>query len=158
LGVILKNPGNEPVKVSVLQAASFIEKPHAPFIQLPDLAENPTGRLYAGAGDRTTDLILRGYTQTGWPAQITIAPGQSKMLFALPVPIRDQPPANNCRSTIVKAETTGKVYAACLSMRARKNAAGRERQPSLEEWQGLLRNGSLVTPRVRRLSQSPRGM
>jgi len=149
LGVILQNPGKEPVTVSILQAASFIEKTDAPFIQLPDLAENPVGRLYAGAGDRTTDLILRGYTQAGWPAQITIAPGQSKMLFALPVPIHDHPPANNCRSTIVKAQTTGKVYAGCLAMRARKDAAGRQRQPSLEEWEGLLRNGSLVTPRDR---------
>ncbi len=147
MGLILQNSGTKPVVVSVEQAASFLEKPDAPFRNLPDFAESPGGRIYAGAGDRATDFILRGCSQAGWPATLTLAPGQHRMLFALPVPIRNLHPPANCRSTLLKAHTTGNVYAACLAMKARKDSHGRERPPTIKEWQELLRSGSLATPR-----------
>ncbi len=148
-GILLQNPTSEPVQVTVLQAASFLERPHAPFVRLPAITENPVGRVFAGSGDRITDFILRGCNQSGWPTKFTLAPGQSKMLYSLPIPIQGMIPPSNCRCAIAKLETTGKVYAASLAMRALRDGAGRERQPSLGEWQNLLRNGSLVTPRDR---------
>lgn len=146
LGLILQNSDSKPVTVSVKQAASFLEKPDAPFKPLPDFADNSTGRIFAGAGDRLTDLILRGRSQAGWPATLTLAPGQSRMLFALPIPVSSLY-GSNCRSTLVKAHSTGNVHAACLAMRAKRDSSGKERPPSLEDWKTLLDTGSLASPR-----------
>lgn len=146
LGLILQNQGAKPVTVSVKQAASYLEKPDAPFKQLPDYVANPVGRIYAGAGDRLTDVILRGASQSGWPKTLTLAPGQYRMLFVLPIPTRPWRGAN-CRSTLAKIHTTGSIYAASLAMKARLDSSGRERPPSLEEWQKLLNTGHLATPR-----------
>ncbi len=153
LGLLLQNPGTKPVTVSVKQACSILEKPHSPFKELPAFVENPDGGVYAGAGDRLTDLILRGRSLAVCPATITLPPGEYRMLFSLPVPIRQFPSPANCRSTLVKADATGNVYAACLAMRARRDASGRERPPMLAEWQELLRSGSLATPRDRAPTQ-----
>ncbi len=147
LGLLLQNPGNKPVTVSIIQAASFLEKPDAPFKNLPDFVENPEGRIFAGAGDRLADFILRGCSQAGWPATVTLAPGEYRMLCSLPVPVRYPRPSANSRSTLVRAQATGTVYAACLAMRARRDAHGQERPPTLKEWQTLLVSGSLATPR-----------
>lgn len=146
LGLILQNPGQKQVTVTVKQAASYLEKPDAPFKPLPGFAENPAGKIYAGAGDRVTDVILRGRTHPGWPTTITLAPGQFRMLFALPLPASGLYGANG-RSTLVKAHSSGNVYAACLAMRAQKDSYGRERPPALEDWQNLLHTGSLAEPR-----------
>lgn len=147
LAVVLQNPGKEPIQLKVLQAASFLDKPEAPIIRLPALAENPYGNIYAGAGDRVTDFILRGKSQPGWPKEIALAPGQSRLLFALPIPTRHLFPAVNGRSTLIKLKSSGSVYAACLTMKAKLDGTGRERAPSLPEWLNLLQNGSLATPR-----------
>jgi hypothetical protein len=149
LGVLLQNPGKEPVHLKILQAASFLDKPEAPIVALPALAENPSGALYAGAGDRVSDLILRGKSQPGWPRELTLAPGQTRLLFALPIPTRHLLPAVNGRSTLIKLHSNGRVFAACLAMKAKLDGAGRERPPSLSEWLILLQNGSLATPRDR---------
>ena len=146
LGLLLQNPDEEPVTVSVKQAASFLTKFDAPYIRLPDFVESPRGRIFAGAGDRLTDFILRKRSQTSWIKSLKLAPGEYRMLFVLPVSTNKRA-RTNCRSTLVKANSTGSIYAACLAMRAPRDAKGRERQPILEEWKELLATGSLATPR-----------
>ncbi|MCF2150638.1 DUF3370 domain-containing protein [Desmonostoc muscorum LEGE 12446] len=147
LGIILHNPGSESVKVNILQAASYLSQPDAPFIELPSLTQNPLGKIFAGPGDRVMTDILRGQRQAIFPAQIEIPPGQSRMLLNLPIPVQGLTPPLNGRSTLMRLWSNGTVYAASLAMFAPANPDGSERAPSLEEWENLLDNGDLASPR-----------
>jgi hypothetical protein len=149
VGLLLQNPGTKPVEVSLNQAASFLEYKEAQFRPLPDSVENPEGRIFAGAGDRVTDLILRGFSQIGWPSKLTLAPGEYRMVYVLPIPVGSPRPLSNTRCTLIKAHSSDNVYAACLAMKARGDGKGHERPPTLDEWRDLLVNGSLATPRDR---------
>lgn len=147
LGIILHNPGSELVKINILQAASYLSQPDAPFIQLPSFTQNLLGTIFAGPGDRVMSDVLRGRRQEIFPAQIEIPPGQSRMLLNLPIPVQGLTPPVNGRSTLIRLQSNGTVYAASLAMFARVNPDGSERSPTLEEWQNLLDNGDLAGPR-----------
>ncbi|WP_138504672.1 DUF3370 domain-containing protein [Nostoc sp. PA-18-2419] len=147
LGIILHNPGAESVKVNILQAASYLSQPDAPFIELPSFSQNPLGKIFAGPGDRVMTDILRGQRQQIFPAQINIPPGQSRMLLNLPIPVQGLTPPLNGRSTLMRLRSNGTVYAASLAMFAQINPDGSERAPTLEEWENLLDNGDLAGPR-----------
>lgn len=147
LGVIVYNPGDRPVTLDVLQAASYLSQPDAPFINLPPRVANPVGTVYAGPGDRAMNDILRGQRQADFPAQIVIPPRQYRMLMNLPIPVRPLTPPLNGRSTLMRLYSNGPVYVANLAMFAKPNADGSERAPTLEEWQALLETGDLAGPR-----------
>ncbi|MBW4565883.1 MAG: DUF3370 domain-containing protein [Mojavia pulchra JT2-VF2] len=147
LGIILHNPTSSPVTVNILQAASYLSQPDAPFVQLPSFTQNISGTVFAGPGDRVTNDVLRGRRQEIFPAQIVIPPGQSQMLLNLPIPVKGLTPPLNGRSTLMRLRSNGTVYAASLAMFARTNPDGSERAPTVEEWQNLLNNGDLATPR-----------
>ncbi|NDJ24268.1 DUF3370 family protein [Nostoc sp. B(2019)] len=147
LGIILHNPGSQPAKVNIWQAASYLSQPDAPFIQLPSLSQNLLGTVFAGPGDRVMSDILRGRRQEIFPAQIEIPSGQSQMLLNLPIPVQGLTPPLNGRSTLMRLWSNSTVYAASLAMFARTNPDGSERSPTLAEWQNLLDNGDLAVPR-----------
>ncbi|MBE8987527.1 DUF3370 domain-containing protein [Nostoc sp. LEGE 12450] len=147
LGIILHNPSSEAVKVNIWQAASYLSQPDAPFIQLPSFSQNPLGTIFAGPGDRVMSDVLRGRRQEIFPAQIEIPAKQSRMLLNLPIPVQGLTPPLNGRSTLLRLQSNGTVYAASLAMFARVNSDGSERSPTLEEWQNLLDNGDLSGPR-----------
>ncbi|MBW4645121.1 MAG: DUF3370 domain-containing protein [Goleter apudmare HA4340-LM2] len=147
LGIVLHNPTEKPVTVYVLQAASYLSQPDAPFMELPSFVEDNAGTVFAGPGDRATSDILRGKRQDIFPPQIVIPPGQSQMLLNLPIPVKELTPPLNGRSTLMRLRSSNKVYAASLAMFAKSNTDGSERAPTLEEWQTLLDNGNLATPR-----------
>ncbi|MBD2677617.1 MULTISPECIES: DUF3370 domain-containing protein [Nostoc] len=147
LGIMLHNPTSQLVKVNILQAASYLSQPDAPFIELPSFTPNPLGKIFAGPGDRVMTDILRGQRQNIFPAQIEIPPGQSRMLLNLPIPVQGLTPPLNGRSTLIRLQSNGTVYAASLAMFAPTNSDGGERAPTLEEWENLLNNGDLATPR-----------
>jgi len=149
LGVILHNPSNQPVKVDVLQAASYLSQPDAPFIELPPLVENLLGTVFAGPGDRVMNDLLRGQRQAGLPAFLVIPPKQSQVLLNLPIPVQGLEPPINGRSTLMQLRSSGVVYAASLAMYAPLNSNGTERSPTLAEWQQLLNSGDLAGPRDR---------
>ncbi|MCG6135906.1 MAG: DUF3370 domain-containing protein [Nostoc sp. LLA-1] len=149
IGIMLHNPGSEAVTVDILQGASYLSQPDAPFIQLPAQSRNILGNIFAGPGDRAVSDVLRGRRQASFPAQIVIPPGQSQMLLNLPIPVRELTPPLNGRSTLMRLRSSGTVYAASMALFARQNADGSERAPSLEEWQNLLQTGELSTPRDR---------
>jgi Protein of unknown function (DUF3370) len=156
LGIILHNPTQQPVTVDILQAASYLSQPDAPFIELPPQVEDPQGKVYAGPGSRVMGDILRGRRhQDIFEPQIVIAPGESQMLVNLPIPVRELEPPLNGRSTYMRLRSNGKVYAASLAMFAPKDETGQERPPTLEEWENLLKEGELATPRDR--APSPPG-
>ncbi|MFE1745252.1 DUF3370 domain-containing protein [Coleofasciculus sp. H7-2] len=146
LGVILHNPGKKPVKVEVLQAASQLMQ-NAPYVTLPPYVENPNGDVYSGHGDRAVNDVIRGKRQADFPAQLVIPPGQSRLLMNHPIPVRNLEKPINGRSTLVRLQSNGKVYAASLAMYAKKNADGTERKPTQAEWQTLLETGTLAGPR-----------
>ncbi|MBW4519056.1 MAG: DUF3370 domain-containing protein [Scytolyngbya sp. HA4215-MV1] len=89
IGVIVYNPGTELVTLDVLQAASYLSRPDAPFIDLPSYVANPLGTVFSGPGSRVVGDILRGQRQDGWLDRLLIPPGESRMLMSLPIPARD---------------------------------------------------------------------
>src|ERR687886_453349 len=149
LGIILHNPGTKPVKVDILQAASYLSQPDAPFIELPSFVENSAGTVYAGPGDRIMNDILRGRRQANFPSRLVIPPKQSQILLNLPIPVRTLEPALNGRSTLIRLHSNGLVYAASLARFASVDAQGNELPPTLDEWQQLLDKGELAGPRDR---------
>ena len=149
LGVILYNPGTVPVTVDVLQAASYLSQPDAPFIELPSQVNNASGTVYAGPGSRVMSDILRSRRQSDFPPQVVIPPRSSQVLLNLPIPVRGLEPPLNGRSTLMRLRSSGTVYAASLARYAPLDAAGNERTPTLEEWQAVLEKGELATPRDR---------
>lgn len=146
-GIILHNPGNTSVTVNILQGASYLSQPDAPFLPLDSFIPNDAGNVFAGPGSRVMSDILRGRRQNIFPAQIVIPPGESQMLLNLPIPVRELTPPLNGRSTYMRLRSNGTVYAASLAMFAKTNADGSERVPTLAEWEDLLKNGDLSTPR-----------
>lgn len=149
LGIILYNPGLKPVTVDILQAASYLSQPDAPFIPLPPVVDNPAGKVYSGPGSRVMSDILLGLTSADFPAQLVIPPQASRMLLNLGIPVKTLEPPLNGRSTLMRLRSDGAVYAASLAKYAPVDAQGKERAPTLEEWQQLLDNGKLATPRDR---------
>lgn len=149
LGILLHNPGRQPVTVDLLQAASYLSQPDAPFVDLPPSVDNPIGAIFAGPGSRATDDVLRGQRQSDFPAQLVIPPGESRLLLNLPIPVKTLDPPLNGRSTVMRLRSSGLVYAASLAKFATQQADGSEVAPTLEDWQTLLETGNLAQPRDR---------
>ncbi len=149
IGIIVKNPGTEPVTVHILQGASYLSQPDAPFIDLPAIVPNPDSAVYSGPGSRATDMVLRGKRQADLPASIEIPPGEHRMLLNLPIPIAPFDPPINGRSTFLRLRSTGSVYVASLADFAKVDDAGNEQPPTLDHWQNLLETGQLSSPRDR---------
>ncbi|MCU0545343.1 MAG: DUF3370 domain-containing protein [Oscillatoriaceae cyanobacterium Prado104] len=147
IGALLYNPGPQSVTVEVLQAGSYLMEPDAPFKQKPEQSENTNGEVYSGPGIRAVDSVLRGIRQPDFPEKLEIAPGKSALLMNRPIPVRGLEKPINGRSTFVRLNVRGKVYAATLAMYAKQNADGSDRAPTLQEWQDLLQNGALAGPR-----------
>ncbi|MBA2750225.1 MAG: DUF3370 domain-containing protein [Tatlockia sp.] len=148
LGIILYNPSNKPVQVNVLQGATYLSQPDAPFKELPALEENPLSKIFAGPGDRVTNAILRGQ-RNSLPAYVLIAPHQSQLLINLPIPVKSLEPPINGRSILMRLQSPSPVYAASLAMYAPLGAKGQEIAPTLAQWQKLLITANLVSPRDR---------
>jgi hypothetical protein len=146
-GIIVENPTRWPVRLEVLQGASYLTRPDALFLNIPDYVENPLGTAFSGPGSRTADYVLRGRRQSNWPALTVLQPYESRMLMNLPIPAGTVVPTSNGRSTLLRLFSDGPVHVASLAMYAPQGSNGNERVPTLEEWQDLLDRGSLVSPR-----------
>ncbi|CCQ58614.1 DUF3370 domain-containing protein [Crocosphaera watsonii] len=150
LGIILHNPTTTPVTIRILQGASHLSQPDAPFVKLPPQVEDPLGRVYAGPGSRVMGDILRGIRQDIFPPKLVIPPKESRMLLNLPIPVKELSPPLNGRSTYVRLESNGGIYGASLAKYAPiDEVTGVERPPTRTEWEKLLKEGELVTPRDR---------
>jgi hypothetical protein len=147
LGVLLQNPTRQPITVDVLQAASYLSQPDAPFIDLPPYVDNPLGSVFAGPGSRAMTDILRGKRQAEFPAQLVIPPGESEMLLNLPIPVKTLTPPLNGRSSLIRVRSSGPVYVASLARFAPTDAQGNERPPTIAEWQAIVDTGALSGPR-----------
>ncbi|MEM7119360.1 MAG: DUF3370 family protein, partial [Chloroflexota bacterium] len=121
LGVIVHNPGDQPVRLDVLQSASYLSQPDAPFVKLDSIQDNPNGEVFAGPGDRATNDILRGQRQQTWPTTLTLEPGAYQMLLNVPIPVKDLEPPINGRSTLARLRSSAPVYMASLAKFASQN-------------------------------------
>lgn len=131
LGIILHNPTTTPVTIRILQGASHLSQPDAPFVKLPPQVEDPLGRVYAGPGSRVMGDILRGIRQDIFPPKLVIPPKESRMLLNLPIPVKELSPPLNGRSTYVRLESNGGIYGASLAKYAPiDEVTGVERPPT----------------------------
>lgn len=69
------------------------------------------------------------------------------MLMNGSIPVRGLEKPVNGRSSFMRLQSSGKIYAASMAMFARKNNDGSERAPNLTEWQNLLNTGNFAGPR-----------
>jgi hypothetical protein len=136
-GIVVYNPGNKPVTLEILNAASYLTQ-QAPFISLPDIQDNSQNTVYSGPGSRTMGDVLQGMRQNIFPEKIVIEPGKSQILANLPIPVLA--PSSNGRTTMMRSQSDGVIYIANLAMTA-------NRLPTLTEWQNLLNNGNLAEKR-----------
>jgi hypothetical protein len=176
-GILLYNPSRtRSITIKVLQSATFLGTPNAPFIELPPQINNDFGRIFSEPGGRVVDHVLRGRRQTHWPPVIYLHPGQSQMLMNLPIPVprtlaskkpvrgpeaqkanalalvtntllRNTASSSNTRSTLAYLQTDGSVYVASMAMLAPLNPDGTEAIPTKRDWEQLLMNGELLSPR-----------
>ncbi|MFN9175846.1 MAG: DUF3370 domain-containing protein [Synechocystis sp.] len=158
LGILLFNGSKKDATVEILQGASSLTSPDALFIDLPPVVENADGSVFAGPGSRVTNDVLRGKRQGNYPAQIVIPSGQSRMLISQPLPVNytpkpgQAPPLKlprNGFSAYFRLNTNTPIYAASMAMYAPQKNGGPERQPTLQDWQTLLKTANLMGPRDR---------
>jgi len=158
LGVLLFNGSKTDATVEILQGASSLTSPDALFVDLPPVVDNADGSVFAGPGSRVMNYVLRGKRQGSYPAQLVIPAGQSRMLVSYPLPVNytpkpgQAPPLNlprNGFSAYFRLNTNTPIYAASMAMYAPRDQGGREREPSLQEWQNLLKTANLMQPRDR---------
>lgn len=149
LGILVYNPGDRSVAVEVLQGASYLSQPDAPFVTLPPVVDNPQGAVFAGPGSRVMSNVLRGEREATFPARIEIAPRSYQLLMNLPIPVATLEPPLNGRSTLMRLRSSRQVYLASLALMAKQNPDGSERAPALADWTGLLETGKLAPSRDR---------
>ncbi|MFK8185084.1 MAG: DUF3370 domain-containing protein [Phormidesmis sp.] len=156
LGVLIHNPGSEPVTVRTLSGASYLSQPDAPFIPLPPFVPfNPRLPVFAGPGSRSMGDILQGRRSDIFTPVVTISPGESELFFNQPIPIRELVPPINGRSTLALLESSGPVYVASLAQQATLDTDGQEMAPTQASWEQLLQTGSLAGPRDREPTPLP---
>lgn len=150
IGILVHNPGDEPVTLRILDGASYVSQPDAPFIPLPAFVpfsrNNP---VYSGPGSRGMGDMLQGLRQNIFEPVVTIAPGESEMVLNHPINIRELVPPINGRSTLMHVESSGPVYVASLAQEVGIDENGEETPPSVESWMSILEEGSLAGPRDR---------
>ncbi len=175
-GIIVHNPGSRPVTLSVREGASQISQ-ESPWNQIASGSSNLYSNNFSGPGSRVMNDVLRDRRQSPLPDQLTLPPGESRLLLNAPIPLRrlsvatdgSLPPGSeilpapvrvssgegprlNGRSTLVRLHSSGPVYVASLAMHA-PQVNGTERVPSLEDWKQVLFRGRLSTPRDQPPSQ-----
>lgn len=147
LGILVHNPGSSPVTLTIPTAASYLLNPEAPFKKQPQMLENPTGAISSGPGIRAVDTVLRGQRQSDFPAQLSVPPKGDRLLLNHPIPVKGLERSLNGRSTFMQLSSNGPIAIADLAMFAPLDKDGKERPPTLTEWQTLLKTGSLAKPR-----------
>ena len=146
VGLLVYNSSTQTANVKVLTAASNLSQPDAPFVTLPPLEKNDAGEIFAGPGDRSMLEILRGQRDDKLlKEKVEIPSHHYALLLNQPIPVDKLNPPVNGRSALIKIETDQPLYAATLS----SVQSYEEKAPTLKEWQKILEQSDLVTPRER---------
>ncbi|TVQ18982.1 MAG: DUF3370 domain-containing protein [Leptolyngbya sp. DLM2.Bin15] len=167
IGIVAYNPGDDDATISILHGASYLSQPDAPFFPLPPLEDNARGDVFAGPGSRVMSDVLRNRRQEErFPAQVTIPPGQYRLLLNEPIPVAELDPPLNGRSTLMRLRSDQPIYLASLAHYAdvlvetdadadqmgdpdAEMPRVQEQAPSLEDWVALLETGDLAGGRDR---------
>ena len=169
-GIIVHNPGDRPITLTVRNGASHISQ-ESPWNEIDTNSSNLYSNNFSGPGSRVMNEVLRGRRQASLPGQVTIPPRESHLLLNAPIPLRrlnvttdgtlppgselTPPPSNassgegarlNGRSTLMRLNSSGPVYVASLAMHA-PQSGGKEYVPTLADWKQVLTKGKLATPR-----------
>ncbi|PZO12044.1 MAG: hypothetical protein DCF25_18340 [Leptolyngbya foveolarum] len=169
-GIMVHNPGDRPVTLTIRNGASHISQ-ESPWSEIDTNSSNLYSNNFSGPGSRVMNEVLRGRRQASLPSQVTIPPKESHLLLNAPIPLRrlsvptdgrlapgselTPPPTStssgegarlNGRSTLIRLDSSGPVYVASLAMHA-PQSGGKEYVPTLDNWKQLLKNGQLATPR-----------
>ncbi|MCU0551765.1 MAG: DUF3370 domain-containing protein [Leptolyngbya sp. Prado105] len=147
IGVLVYNPGTKPITIALPAAASYRLEPDAPFQSKPPILDNANGQVFSGPGIRAVDTVLRGQRTREFPNQIVVQPRSYQLLMNGDISTKGLIKPVNGRSTFMRLNSNGSIYVATLAMFAPKTASGKERAPTLPEWQTLLTTGKLATPR-----------
>ncbi len=148
LGLIVCNTSKKTVQLEVLNGASYLSQPQAPFIPLSTLIDNQDGKIFAGPGDRVTNDLLRDKRPpVEWKNKISIAPGKSRLLNAFPIPVAALTPPLNGRSCLARLKASGPVRLALVARFAVAEAGGNFRRPTADEFLTVLTDGRLVANR-----------
>ena len=168
--IMVHNPGRRMVNLTLRDGASYISQ-ESPWNEIASGSSNLYSNNFSGPGSRVMNDVLRGRRQSSLPAQVSIPPGESRLLLNAPIPLRrldvptdgslppgsaiTPPPVSassgegarlNGRSTLMRLNSSGPVYVASLAMHA-PQSNGNERVPTLDEWKQVLFRGKLATPR-----------
>lgn len=146
-GFLLHNSGEKPVRVDVLNGASYVSQPDAPFVALAPLLDNTDGEIFSGPGDRVTNELLRDGKTPEWKSKVIVPPGKTVLLKSLPLNVMFLTPHSNGRSVIARLKSNGPVHLALVSKYAIPTSEGTHREPNLEEFLAILEKGELVHPR-----------
>lgn len=148
LGIIVHNPARKPVTVRLLEGASYVSQPDAPFITLASHLDNTDGTVFAGPGDRVTNDLLRHQKPSGtFPEILEVAPGASKLFAALPIPVAGLTPPLNGRSLLVRLDASGPVQVATAAAFGISGPSGVETAPTDAQWLALVESGKFAGPR-----------
>jgi hypothetical protein len=144
IALLVYNSSDHKANVKVLSSASHLSQPDAPFISLPAFENNDRGDIWSGPGDRAMSEVLRGKRdeQLSKP-KIEIGPHQYGLLLNQAIPVDKLVPPINGRSALIKIETDQPLFAATLSSLQNNG----DESPSPEQWQQILQQSDLVTPR-----------
>jgi hypothetical protein len=170
VGVLAFNPGQKPIKLKILQALSYVNA-DAPFVNLAAYVNNADGRTFSGPGSRIANDMKRGLTDAKLTKEITIPPGQSRVIFSRSIPNR------SAKSTLMRLHSDGKVQIASIALLDKLKspalgvlAIGHQpkqlpslekppgtvkpakllpvyRSPTTEDWQAAVKSSKLATPR-----------
>jgi hypothetical protein len=168
--ILLHNPGDRPVTLSIRDGASYLSQ-EAAWNEIASGSSNLYSNNFSGPGSRVMNDVLRDRRLASLPPSVTIAPGESHLLLNTPIPLRrlnvatdgtlapgseltpaptnassGEGPRLNGRSTLMRVESSGPLHVASLAMHA-PQSNGKEMVPSLESWKQILVKGQLVTPR-----------
>lgn len=145
---LVNNPDKkQKVSMKIISGQSYLSQPDAPFRPLPELVENPDGIIYAGPGDRLTQDLLFGRKNNELTRAVNLKPGETKILFNLPIPVRKLTPCLNGRSSLLELKSNGPVYIATIAIFASQKENDIEEAPLMEDCLRILESGKLAAPR-----------
>lgn len=146
IGILVYNPGDQPVTIDIPAAASY-RMSEAPFQSQPPMLENPDGTIFSGPGIRAVDTVLRGQRTAEFPAQVVVPARRYQLLLNGDIVTKGLARTVNGRSTFMRLNSSDNIYVASLALFAPKTVTGEERVPTLQDWQILLEQGGFATPR-----------
>jgi hypothetical protein len=144
-GIILQNSSPKIVTLKILASATYLTRPDAPFLKLPDYLENSDEQYFSGPGDRTSQDILRG--KNIFENNIfRINPGDYFVLMNEAIPIAPLS-ASNGRTSMFKLESDGPLFVADLALYEKDFLFLKDQKPEPEDWINILKSGRLAVLR-----------